>query len=43
MDDRRSLPALVPGGDFGGVGSGDVEAEAGVGRFGLPDGVDMRG
>jgi hypothetical protein len=33
----------VPGGDFGGVGSGDAEAEAGVGRFVLPDGVDMRG
>jgi hypothetical protein len=32
----------VPGGDFGGVGSGDAEVEAGVGRFALPDGVDMR-
>jgi hypothetical protein len=40
--DRRSPPALVPGGDFGGVGSGDADAEAGVERFVLPDGVDMR-
>jgi hypothetical protein len=30
-------------GDFGGVGSGDAEVEAGVGRFVLPDSVDMRG
>jgi hypothetical protein len=30
-------------GDFGGVGSGGAEAEAGVGRLAPPDGVDMRG
>jgi hypothetical protein len=43
MADRRSLPALVPGVDFGGVGSGDAEAESGVGRLVLPHGVDMCG
>jgi hypothetical protein len=33
----------VLGGDFGGVGSGDAEAEAGVEQLVLPDGADMRG
>jgi hypothetical protein len=33
----------VLGGDFGGVGLGDEEAEAGVVRLVLPDGADMRG
>jgi hypothetical protein len=41
MAARRSLPALVLGGDFSGVGSGD--AEAGVEQLVLPDGADMRG
>jgi hypothetical protein len=31
------------GGDFGGVGSGDAEAKAGVEQLVLPDGADMRG
>jgi hypothetical protein len=31
---------LVLGGDFGGVGSGGAEAEAGVEELVLPDGVD---
>jgi hypothetical protein len=43
MAARQSLPALVLGGDFSGVGSGDAEAEAGVEQFVLPDGADMRG
>jgi hypothetical protein len=30
-------------GDFGGVGLGDAEAEAGVEQLVLPDGGDMRG
>jgi hypothetical protein len=30
-------------GDFGGVGAGDAEAEAGVEQLVLPDGADMRG
>ena len=30
-------------GDFGGVGLGDAEAEAGVVQLVLPDGADMRG
>jgi hypothetical protein len=33
----------VLGGDFGGVGSGDAEAEAGVEQLVLTDGADMRG
>jgi hypothetical protein len=33
----------VLGSDFGGVGSGDAEAEAGVERLEPPDGADMRG
>jgi hypothetical protein len=43
MADRRSLPASALGGDFGGVGSDDAEAEAGVEQLVLPDGADMRG
>jgi hypothetical protein len=43
MADRRSLPALVLGGDFGGVGSGGAEAEAGVEELVLHDGADMHG
>jgi hypothetical protein len=43
MADRRSLPALVIGVDFGGVGLGDAEADAGVEQLVLPDGAGMRG
>jgi hypothetical protein len=43
MADQRSLPALVLGGDFGGVGSGDAEAGAGVVRLVPPGGAGMRG
>jgi hypothetical protein len=43
MAARRSLPALVLGGDFGGVGSGDAEVETGVEQLVLLEGVDMRG
>jgi hypothetical protein len=43
MAARRSLPALVLGGDFGGVGLGDAEADAGVEQLVLPDGAGMRG
>jgi hypothetical protein len=43
MAARRSLPALVLGGDFGGVGLGDAEADAGVVQLVLPDGAGMRG
>jgi hypothetical protein len=43
MADRRSLPSLALVGDFGGVGLGDAEAEAGVGGLVLPDDADMRG
>jgi hypothetical protein len=39
----RSLPALVLGGDFGGVDLGDAEADAGVEQLVLPDGAGMRG
>jgi hypothetical protein len=39
----RSLPALVLGGDYGGVDLGDAEAEAGVEELALPDGAGMRG
>jgi hypothetical protein len=38
---RRSLPALVLGGDYGGVDLGDVEV--GVKELALPDGAGMRG
>jgi hypothetical protein len=40
---RRSLPALVLGGDFGGVYLGDAEAKAWVAGLALPDGVGTRG
>jgi hypothetical protein len=40
---RRSLPALVLGGDYGGVDLGDAEVEAGVEGLILPGGVDTRG
>jgi hypothetical protein len=40
---QRSLPALVLGGDYGGVDLGDAEAEAGVEELTLPDGAGMRG
>jgi hypothetical protein len=43
MTARRSLPALVPGGDFGGVGLGDANADARVEQLVLPDGAGMRG
>jgi hypothetical protein len=43
MADRRSLPSLALVGDFGGVGLGDAEAEAGVGGLVLADDADMRG
>jgi hypothetical protein len=33
----------VLGGDFGGVGSGDAEAEAGVEQLALPNGAGMCG
>jgi hypothetical protein len=40
---RRSLPALVLGGDYGGVDLGDAEAEAEVVDLALPDGAGTRG
>jgi hypothetical protein len=43
MAAQRSLPAFVLGGDFGGVGLGDGEADAGVEQLVLPDGAGMRG
>jgi hypothetical protein len=43
MADRRNLLVLVLGGDFGGVGSVDAEAGAGVVRLVPPGGADMRG
>jgi hypothetical protein len=39
---RRSIPALVLGGDYGGVDLGGAEVEAGVGGFVLPGGVGTR-
>jgi hypothetical protein len=43
MAARRSLPALVLGGDYGGVDLGDAEAEAEVEQLALPDGAGMHG
>jgi hypothetical protein len=43
MVGRRSLPALVLGGDYGGVDLGDAEVEADVVELALPDGVGTRG
>ena len=40
---RRSLLALVLGGDYGGVDSGDAEVEAGSEGLALPSGVGTRG
>jgi hypothetical protein len=40
---QRSLPALVLGGDYGGVDLGDAEAEAKVEELALPDGAGTRG
>jgi hypothetical protein len=40
---RRSLLALVLGGDYGGVDLGDAGTEAGVEGHALPDGAGMHG
>jgi hypothetical protein len=43
MAARRSLPALVLGGDYGGVDLGDAEAGAEGEQLALPDDAGMRG
>jgi hypothetical protein len=40
---RRSLPALVLGGDYGGVDLGDAETEEEVEELALPDGAGTHG